>query len=1164
MVIVKRRKALCTILPPLLWSGMLVLTFMFLLIPASSANQRDDAIINIIEKFSNKDFTGEVPKTFLKSYIDENASGDLILAVYTERQRLSAGIFAVQHEGRFYLPVGVLSQVFGFSVEVDPHTRSVDGWTSSTEESFSFDAASGKIRYQDQEFTLPDGTFLDAEIADDDVYVLLDVYNQIWPIEMEVDLSTLILRVYPDGLLPFQKDFLRKERQKKALAAQERKALEGSKDFPFIVTPYKALGKPALDFDISSGYNGRTNKGEHRISVSGVQDLGYASADYSISARQNGGEFIRPNNLRLRFRRQNIHEGALPLGVEDLQWGDVRLTNRKLISTGTGGRGIVFTTRENDYSNEFDLVTVDGVGTPGWETELYVNEVLIDFGTVDASGEYRFEDISIGYGNNQLRVVLYGPQGQRRERIERYFYDSTMLPPNKGVVSGGVVEAERSLIPIDKRYTNRVEGLAANIYGARGLTDNLTGFASLSTVRDRDGQDEVSRDYATVGVVGSLYTTLAQAEFYKEIGSGHALDIRTISDFKGFKVNSKMAFYSDFESPQANQSTNVKKREFTLNVKKALSTFLGNLGLEAEARYTENKNGQENLSYSSRQSLGFSGARFSNATKTSISNGEHSSTTGNFLSTTRIEGWSLKNSLNYRLYPDLDVASVQSDLRYGLNKDYTTGFSLGQNFDSRETRAGMQISRDFKKFLGSVDADWSSEYGFGLMLRASASVGPYAKDGDYLMQSQPLRTAGPISSFIYLDNDYDGTYSDGDDPVPDTKIIVGHRRSKEETNEEGYLTKIMSSVGMRKNISVDQDSIDDPYLVPAIKGYSIYPRPGAMHYLEFPLIETGAIDGTLRWAADRKPIAGLDLQLMNAEADIIQTTHTASDGYFTFERIPPGSYTIRADPETGVTIPFKYVEMTPGNLFQFGMDIDAGDLPDVSESGLDIVVADNAMLSVKKILSVAKGYKERRAVVRAPRPVKPVVKEVISPDVGEEVRTWDKITILEKPEEEVTDEAVNLNLNVEPAAGIGMESAIVPDVEKDGSAQVGIAKVEQASFAENPMEVVGAPIVNAVRVGDHPNKTRIVLDLSGPIDYSLSYDPNSNSIFVEMPYVTWGASEEWTSDVSQILNNYRIEKMDTGSRLILGVEDGVEISASGLLNASGDQKDRLYIDIEKK
>ena len=1040
--------------------------------------------------------------------LGDDGTEDLVLAVYAGRNNLSPGFFALQSRGNYYLPLGELSDVLGFHVELDQNRRVAEGWALDESKRYSIDSDSRVVRYNGQSATLPSEAILETGATGDDIYLLIDVYEEIWPAQFEVDLGALVLRVIPDKELPFERLLERKKRQKTALDNRAKKERERLDNLPFIPYPYQAFGKPSIDFETSFGYDARLNNPEYSFSFNGVQDLAYASADYSLSLAERGGTFNQPDNLRLRFRRQNIHEGALPFGLEDTQWGDVRLQNRDLIANGLSGRGFIFSTRDNNNrSGEFDLITVDGTGIPGWETELYINNELIDFGVVDERGEYRFEDVSIRFGNNRIRVVLYGPQGQVRERVENYVYQQNMVRPGENEFSGGIVDSQQDLISIDRRTTAESEGLAANVYGARGVSKNLTVFASANTVKDDDEGGNTTRRYLSTGAIGAFKNTLAQVEAYQELGAGRAVDIRTLSDFKGFKINARAALYSDFESPDAQNGELSREREFELSVRKVVDTPAGSLGLEVASDYLRRRNDTTTTSHRTRQSLAVkgAGARITHQTTTNLVDGSHSTSTGSLLSTTRKDGWRLRNSLNYTIFPDADINSTQFELRYGRNRDFSTAFTAGRNFDTQETILGTQISRDFGKFLGSAEADWSSAFGWSFLLRASTSIGPYGPDGAYQFQKDPLRNAGPVTSFVYVDKDYDGVFGEGDEPVEKAKIVVNRRTTQDETDEEGRITEINGIVSGRTNVTVSENSIEDPYLVPAGPGYSIFPRPGVMHSVEFPLIETGAIDGTVRWQAGGKPIAGLVLQLMDSDANIIQESKTATDGYFTFERVPPGSYTIRADPESGVNVPFKYVDLTPNNLFQFGQDINVVDLNAQPEEEFGVGVGDDGLMSVKNIVSIAKGFKDRQRAKR-----------------NAVVRT--------------------------PSAGQP------PKNKKPSTAQI-----KGGPSFEAPA------VVKAVRVGEHPDKIRVVLDLSGPTNYTLNYDPQSNSIFVEMPYATWSARTNWKSKSGNILDNYQTETLSTsGSRLILGVEDGIKIGASGLLKANGDKQDRLYIDIEKQ
>jgi len=888
---------------------------------------------------------------------------DLVLAVVAKQRRLSAGIFAVQNNGRYYLPVATLSQIFGFYYDYDSAGRFIEGSGLRDVDAFSIDAGKGVLRFRGERVDLPSEAVLDQSIADDDLYVSIDVLNEIWPMQMNVNLSGLVLKVIPDGKLPYELIDQRKIARERSLLSRENKLSRiESEDFPLVPYPYQLWSDPSVDLSTSFGYRAETDSAVGSLAASGVHDFLFATADYSILAEHNDGEYRPPENFRFRLRRQNAYDGALPFGLEDTQLGDVNLRNRDLISSSSSGRGFIFSTEERNKTGEFDSVDVDGVSVPGWEAELYLNNELIDFQRVSDDGEYRFEDIRIGYGNNRFRVVLYGPQGQIRERVENYLYQSSMVKAGEYVFSGGVMEEGKNLFPIEERRSNRDEGLAANLYAARGINSKLTLFGSGNVVPDQIGGKDVSQQYVSAGAIGSLWNTLGQVEAYKQIDGGEAIDVRTLSDFFGFKVNGQVSAFRDFESPDAGIGDNAKTLETDLSVKKIFSTLVGALGLEVRRNHLRRESSVDTTRYVTRQSLGVRGVRTTNTTTTVLSDGDHQTTNGNLSVTSRYNRWNLRNTIGYAVHPDVEAQLFQTELRYGRPRDWSTAITANYNFLTDAKRLSWQITKDFQKYLGSLETSWTSTGGFGFLARMSTALGPYGPEGSYIARSQPLLNTGAVESLVYNDVDGDGAFSEGDEAVQDARVSVGRRTSRVLTDEEGTSSEFVSAVGSPVNVKVVEASVDNPYLIAKDAGFKIFPRPGIVQKLAFPLVETGAIDGTLRWSQEGKPIAGVKLQILDDNGEVVQETQTAVDGYYTFEQIPPGNYTIRPASETGLDIEPKYVDISADNLFQFGTDISSdGAGPSDALDGLNFEnntqLSDDGTLNVQNIISLAKGYK---------------------------------------------------------------------------------------------------------------------------------------------------------------------------------------------------------------
>jgi hypothetical protein len=72
----------------------------------------------------------------------------------------------------------------------------------------------------------------------------------------------------------------------------------------------------------------------------------------------------------------------------------------------------------------------------------------------------------------------------------------------------------------------------------------------------------------------------------------------------------------------------------------------------------------------------------------------------------------------------------------------------------------------------------------------------------------------------------------------------------------------------------------------------IVPRPGVSAELLIPLAGGGAIEGTLLKDGG-SAFEGLDVELVDAAGKVVALARSDYDGFFMFERVPPGHYALR-------------------------------------------------------------------------------------------------------------------------------------------------------------------------------------------------------------------------------------------------------------------------------
>lgn len=1044
---------------------------------------------------------------------------DLVLEVRMGQAVITYGTVVFESEQRFYLPLIDIAESFEFVITDSDISRGyVEGWYISEDNTFSVDRENRVAFHKGKRIDLSAIDFVDDPYGENtDIFLQMEIFHAIWPeISFMVDMPTLTLVAQSDATFPFMERKERGARQKILEAKKAAQAIK-KKELPYFSNPYTLIAPPVLDIETSFSWKHYDSQAAIQTSLNGTQDLAFMTAEYGLTFQRDENGYKAPDAMRLTLSRESTPDGVLPLGIKKVELGDTRASYREKIANSTGGRGFYFTTNERDTSREFDIITVEGNGPPGWEVELYRNNELIEFGTVDSSGEYRFEDIATQYGNNRLRVVLYGPQGQIREDVRDYNFAGNMLRPGQSAVTGALVDADRDFVPLVKenpRTTPR--GIAKSLMGSFGLTRNITAFTTYSEIPVNEGTDtnEIKK-YTTAGTVFSTGSGFGQVEAYKGIANGEAIDVRYLTQVLGFRLNLSSALYNKFESPDAGYSDNAKKREVAATISRNVRLPFGSLGLQFDAERVNRISGDSDTRFGTRQTLSRAGIQFANQTDTQIRNGHQTGTSGSLTANARMRNWRLRGGLGYTYQPQARINNANVELRYQTRDNFTAAVTLQNDFVQDLIGGGFQIGYDFKKFLGSFDANWLEDRGLEMMLRASTSLGTFSDDGGYEFASESQRNMTPVRGHVFLDRDLDGTFGEGDEPLQEARLNVGGRTSLDGTNESGYVVSKQGKTQGLINVAVDSSSLEDPYYVPATEGYSIALRQGRMPNVGFPVVETGAIDGTIYSSNDGTPVQGIRLQLVNEKGEIVALTEAAYDGFYTFEFVKPGTYTVQVDPSYQVNVPPMTVTVVSDDLFASGIDLELQEQAQETESGSTVSDADEAsdLEDFNAEFEAAQDEEEAEGLTQ------------VEPQSGAESGR------VAQPYHET------LNGTGEPAPH-----------SSDG---------------------IMSAIVHRVRIGEYPDKFRLVMELSGPVNYEILAGGEDNEVLIDLADVAWDALTVWRMKNSPVISTFASEALAgdngaiKGTRVRLKGRAAIRAADQGQIPPEGKGSYRLFLDFEK-
>jgi hypothetical protein len=146
-------------------------------------------------------------------------------------------------------------------------------------------------------------------------------------------------------------------------------------------------------------------------------------------------------------------------------------------------------------------------------------------------------------------------------------------------------------------------------------------------------------------------------------------------------------------------------------------------------------------------------------------------------------------------------------------------------------------------------------------------------------------------------------------------VTTGTKQAETPTNAKGLVTIAGLTAFSPMTVGVDESSLSDPMLVPKTALQVVVPRPGVPAEVEIGLVGGGDIEGAIVKSGG-VGVEGLDLELLDASGKVVGTARTDFDGFFLFERVPYGHYSMRVAAASAATAKVSSVidariEITP-------------------------------------------------------------------------------------------------------------------------------------------------------------------------------------------------------------------------------------------------------------
>lgn len=281
--------------------------------------------------------------------------------------------------------------------------------------------------------------------------------------------------------------------------------------------------------------------------------------------------------------------------------------------------------------------------------------------------------------------------------------------------------------------------------------------------------------------------------------------------------------------------------------------------------------------------------------QTSETIGGTSNLTGNLFGT----HW--RASTNYDIYPERATKQYGLDLSKPIRKNLRGTLDIEHSPEDSLTKTTGALSFYGERATISPSLSYDSENNLAAFLNLGVGLAYEPHGSSVVFSGRSIAGMGGASVRVYLDHDGNNTFTEGDELLEGVTVEAVHSNRRAETDEKGIAFLPNLAAGRLTDVVVQDNSLPDAFWVPARKGVSVLPRAGNVTEIDFPIHIAGEVDGTIFLVAEegnKTPMQNVRLSLHRAFDGIAESTTTsASDGFYIFDRVPPGTYFLLVNPD---------------------------------------------------------------------------------------------------------------------------------------------------------------------------------------------------------------------------------------------------------------------------
>jgi hypothetical protein len=803
----------------------------------------------------------------------------LLLEVALDNARLVDVLSGYQSGDDILLPVGELARLLTIGITVDPATQTASGFLLNESQPFRLELDSGTV-------VLPSGReAYDPRLVrwiDGDLYAASGLLERWWPIDFSVDMASLRLNLVAREKLPLQAKL---EREMKAkLLSRNGAASERDLGYPYLRPDYDLLSVPFIDSTLALDLRGSGDHVTVNAAYSGFLTgdlLGMEAAAYLAVSRED-----QKPEARITLARHDPEAGLLgPLEARSVALGSIGVPAVDNVLRGAGvGNGVLVSNRPLNLPSSYRSETLRGELPPGWDVTLYFNDALVGFQQARGDGLYEFPDQPLIYGRNEFRLVFNGPLGQTRVEREVFQLDERLIAPGEFFYVAAVQRDDDR----GSRQTLQVDFSAFEDFGV-----------TLGGVYVDEGTGSPGQGYANAGARIALPGALVTLDYVYAIDGGSLVDFGIHTSIAGMSIEASRIWMDDFHSDFfVRRSDPIEVRDRLRMTGTLTLSESWKLPVAFDLEREKYASGEEALKIQQRLSANVWGASFTNLLEWRTANGLDRF--GGVLQVSRrLAGFGLSGQAAYSFMPQARLNSFALSVDKNIGISGRAFLSVLHDLEMRRTALTGGFNRNFGSFGVGISGMFAGRGDYGLGLQLFTAIGRNPRTGEIVSDWRPMASSGTVAAQVFIDDNQNGIFDEGEDPVEGAAFrINGGSRHPARTDTRGVAVLNRLPPKDYVDIGLDPGTLEDAQLQPAVPGVRILPRPGKAEKVDFPIVLTGEIDGTVHLVenGNSRGIGSAVVELLNEAGELIGSTQSASDGFYVLSGVKPGRYYVRISP----------------------------------------------------------------------------------------------------------------------------------------------------------------------------------------------------------------------------------------------------------------------------